>query len=131
LLRPIIAGIVLFLLVGSVVCGQVSVTIQPTSSVICAGDQAVFSADVTGGTGTLFYQWYVDLVPISDLGNIQGSITGTLTINPAFPGDNGSYDVTVTDDTGPLPASSAPATLTVNPIPGVPTASNNGPLVSG
>ena len=85
-LRPIVAGMILFLLAGSEVCGQLGITIQPMPQAICAGDAASFSVVVSGGTGTLSYQWYVDGAQVINGVNISGSRSAALTFNPAFAG---------------------------------------------
>jgi hypothetical protein len=45
----------------------------------------------------LSYQWRRNMVDVSDGGAVSGAHTAVLTINPATPGDSGSYDCEVTD----------------------------------
>jgi titin len=86
-----------------------TITDQPDDLTVCAPDQAQFSVSATG-TG-LAYQWRKNGLDLSDGGNISGSNSATLTINPTSPLDNGSYDVIVSG------TQSDPATLTVNTAP--------------
>lgn len=86
-----------------------TITDQPDALTVCAPDQAQFSVSATGSG--LTYQWRKDGSDLSDGGNISGSNTATLTIDPTSPSDNGSYDVIVSG------SQSDPATLTVNAAP--------------
>lgn len=63
------------------------------------------------GVGTLSYRWRKNGIELSDVGNISGSATTTLSINPVGKTDVASYDVVVTDDCTSLP--SDPASLWV------------------
>jgi hypothetical protein len=94
---------------------------DPSSLVVCSGAQAVFSVTAQGQP-TLTYQWQKNGSNLTDGGNITGSQTDTLTINPSGAGDTGNYAVVVTDGFGQQ-LTSATATLTVNARP---TASASG-----
>ncbi|HKD16866.1 MAG TPA: right-handed parallel beta-helix repeat-containing protein [Thermoanaerobaculia bacterium] len=94
---------------------------NPSSLVLCSGAQAVFSVTAQGQP-TLTYQWQKNGSPLSDGGNVSGSQTDTLTIDPTGAGDGGNYDVVVTDGFGQQ-LTSTTATLTVNLRP---TASASG-----
>jgi hypothetical protein len=88
---------------------------DPSSLVVCSGAQAVFSVTAQGQP-TLTYQWQKNGSNLSDGGNISGSLTDTLTINPTGAGDSANYAVVVTDGFGQQLSSSI-ASLTVNARP--------------
>ncbi|MEI6682480.1 MAG: ice-binding family protein [Bacteroidota bacterium] len=107
--------------------GSASPTIitQPVSQAVCAGGSASFSINASGTS--LTYQWKKGSVNLTNGGNISGTTSQTLTINPAGLTNAGSnYNVVVTGAF--LPAiTSANVSLTVNPSP-VPTiGSTNNP----
>jgi len=81
------------------VCEAPSITVQPQDSGACPGSPVSFSVTASG-TPVLSYQWRKDAVDLSDGGNISGATTATLTIDPAGAGDDGSYDVVVTNACG-------------------------------
>lgn len=83
------------------------ITTAPQNQVVCAGQNASFSVTATGDE-PLSYQWSHDGTPI------PGATNPSLTINGAQAADAGTYSVTVANDVG---ATSASATLTVNPLP--------------
>lgn len=90
-------------------------------------DTILFSADVTGGLGSLSYQWLKEtgskaLVPLVDNGGISGTNTPAMTIAMANTVDNGTYYLAVSDDVGET--LSAPTTLSVDP--GLPVAGFGG-----
>jgi hypothetical protein len=83
-----------------------SITTQPASRTVNAGQAATFGVAATG-TGTLSYQWKRD-------GNaINGATLASYTTPATVASDNGAqFSVTVTDAVSSV--SSSPATLTVN-----------------
>jgi hypothetical protein len=86
-----------------------SITTQPASQTVTAGQTATFSV---GGSGTapLQYQWKKNGAPIA------GATGSSFTTPPTTVADSGStYQVVVTNGQGS--ATSASATLTVNPAP--------------
>ncbi len=102
---------------------------NPSGTTVCSGAGVLFSVTASGQE-PLSYRWRRNGINLSDGGAISGALTSALTIDPTSTGDSGSYDVVVTDTFGQT-AVSAPATLTVNPTPSPPTASNNGPICAG
>jgi uncharacterized repeat protein (TIGR03803 family) len=68
------------------------------------------------GASPLNYQWLRNGTNLTDGGDISGSATSTLVINPVFSRDEGSYTVVVSNAWGPLTGSVT--VLTVTP-PGV------------
>jgi hypothetical protein len=87
-----------------------SVTVDPVSQSVCSGGSVMFSVSATG-TPALTYQWRKGGV------NIGGATSSSYTINPASPGDAGSYDCVVTNACGS--DTSAAATLTVDTAPAI------------
>src|SRR5205807_2501481 len=93
-----------------------SITTQPASQTVTAGQTATFSVAATG-TAPLNYQWQKNGVAIS------GATTVTYTTPPTPTADSGAqFTVVVTNTAGTV--TSNPATLTVNPAPLPPTISN-------
>ncbi|MBS0631586.1 MAG: immunoglobulin domain-containing protein [Verrucomicrobia bacterium] len=85
-----------------------TITTQPLSATVTAGQNATFSV-VASGTGTLTYQWKKGTTAL------QGQTGATLVLQSVTSGDAGSYAVDVANAVG-LVTSSA-ATLTVNTPP--------------
>jgi len=83
-----------------------TVTTQPQSQTVTAGDTVSFSVTATGSP-VLLYQWSFNGTPLS------GATANTYTIVGAQAANAGSYTVTVTNTAGS--ATSNLATLTVNP----------------
>jgi immunoglobulin I-set domain protein len=83
-----------------------TITTQPVSQTVMAGQTATFIVAATG-TGPLSYQWYENGVAIS------GATSSTYTTSPTVTGDSGAvFTVTVSNSAGA--ATSVPATLTVS-----------------
>jgi hypothetical protein len=82
-----------------------SITDQPDSQTVNAGDPVTFSV-VADGAPPLSYQWRKDGVEIS------GATDSSYTIDAAQPDDAGDYDVVVSNACGPT--TSDVATLTVD-----------------
>lgn len=85
---------------------QPTITAEPASVVATAGAQAQFQV-VAEGTA-LAYQWHRNGVPL------PGATSATLMLASVRAADAGSYTVTVSNASGSL--STAPATLTVDPV---------------
>ena len=95
----------------------VSITTQPASQTVVAGQSASFSVAVTG-TAPLVYQWRKN-------GNaIYGATSSTYTVPPTFTKDTGSQFTVVVSNPGSKVASSA-ATLTVLAAPAVSTSTTS------
>ncbi len=91
-----------------------SITSQPASITVPAGQPASFSVSVSGA-GPVGYQWRRGGAPLADGGRISGATSATLTINPAATADAGSYDVMLAAPCGQR--TSNPAVLTVSCYP--------------
>ena len=89
--------------------GPVSITRQPTSQAVTAGQTATFSVAAVGSV-PLSYQWRKNGVNLSDDGNVSGVTRNVLTISNATVASAGVYSVLVSNAYGPV--TSAPAALT-------------------
>lgn len=88
-----------------------TITAQPQSTTICAGQNTSFMVTTTGTAIT--YQWQVSTNGGTTWNNISGATSATLSINNADPTFNGlTYRAVVTSCAGAL--NSGNATLTVN-----------------
>ena len=100
-------------------CTAPAITGQPSNQTVCSGGSASFSVTASG-TAPLSYQWRKGTTNLTEGGNISGSTTATLTINPVGTGDAATnYNCVVTNACGS--ATSSNAALTVNPLPVAPT----------
>jgi len=84
---------------------------QPVALSRSAGGRAVFSAAVSG-TGPLIYRWLRDGAALSDGGNVSGSASATLILDPVTGQDAAAYSVSVSNAFGRVV--SVPAGLVVN-----------------
>ncbi len=96
-----------------------SITLEPLiTQTVCAGESISFTVNATGGN--LNYQWYKGISPLSDIGNISGSNSNTLTINPTLSSDSAT-DYYCVISNGCIPnVTSIYATLVVNEKPKIP-----------
>ena len=112
---------------GTTTCTQPSVTTQPSSTTVCAGNNTTFGIAATG-TG-LSYQWQVNsgsgFTNITNTAPYSTVTTATVTITGATSGLNGyKYQCIVSGTCTPTTtATSSVATLT---IPAAPTATVSG-----
>ncbi len=92
------------------------VTSQPQSLTTCCSNSVVFS--VTASGCALTYQWQKNETNLTDGGNVSGSTTDVLTLNPTTISDAGGYRVIISNAYGSVTSSNA--TLTVSPSPSPP-----------
>jgi hypothetical protein len=93
-----------------------TIVTPPTDETVGVGHPITLTVAATGWT-PLSYQWRREGANlVDDDGRITGITTPTLTIDPTWMSDSGSYDVVVTNDCGSL--TSDPATLTVTGVLG-------------
>jgi sugar lactone lactonase YvrE len=85
-----------------------AITTQPTSQTVTVGASVTFTA-AASGSPTPTYQWQ------KGAANIAGATSASYTIASAATGDAGTYAVIAANSAGS--ATSAAATLTVNPAP--------------
>lgn len=79
---------------ATLVVEPVTIMRQPGNLIVSAGQTARFTVTATG-TDLLTYQWRKGGEALSDVGNISGATTATLTLAHVQPGDAGSYDVVI------------------------------------
>jgi hypothetical protein len=93
-----------------------AITLEPAiTQTVCAGESVDFIINATGGN--LIYQWYKGAIPLVDGGNISGSNTPTLSINPTISSDSATdYHCIVSNGCNP-DATTINATLVVNEEP--------------
>jgi hypothetical protein len=89
-----------------------SVLQQPVSLSLYAAQTALFTVSA-GGNPPLGYQWESNGIPITDGGNVSGTLTTSLTLSDIIPADAASYTVVITNSLGGT--TSQVATLTVLP----------------
>jgi hypothetical protein len=105
-------------------------TLQPKNTVATNLGIAVLHAAATGGN--IQYQWMENGYPLSDAGNITGSSSNTLVINPVGYGDQGTYSVMVINPVCIVSSTDAVLTVvldTVSPSIAI-TSPTSGQLVS-
>jgi hypothetical protein len=100
-----------------------TINTQPSDTSACTGQSAAFTV-AASGSGTLTYQWRRGTTNLVDGGNISGTNTPTLTINPVAAGDAATdYNCVVGSDCGST--TSANAALAVDAAPTITTQPTN------
>lgn len=98
-------------------CTNPAIGSNPSSQTACTGDAAAFTVTATG-SGPLTYQWRRGTTNLSNGGNISGSNTATLVIDPVGTSDAGSnYNCLVSNGCGSQASNNA--TLTVQAAPSI------------
>ena len=92
-------------------------TQQPANQTVNVGDSATFTTAVQGQFFNFTYQWRRNGSNLSDNAIISGSNAPSMTIDPVALPDAGTFDCIVAPISGGCPATSDPATLTVNSAP--------------
>jgi Lysyl oxidase/Concanavalin A-like lectin/glucanases superfamily/Immunoglobulin I-set domain/Immunoglobulin domain len=108
------AGAVTSAVATLTVNGPPSITAQPGSQAVTAGDNPVFAVTASGSS-PVGYQWQFNGANLSNGGQFSGAATPALMITDAQPTNAGGYSVVVSNPFGSV--TSAVATLTVN-VPG-------------
>jgi hypothetical protein len=85
-------------------------TALPADKLVPVPQTVTFAVQVDG-SGTFAYRWRRNGQSLVNSNRIAGATTDTLTIEPSWMSDSGSYDVVVTNDCGSV--TSDPATLTI------------------
>ncbi|MCL5097503.1 MAG: C10 family peptidase, partial [Candidatus Omnitrophica bacterium] len=98
-----------------------SITIQPESRTVVAGDRMSFAVAVAG-TAPLRYQWYLNSSPI------PGATSSSYTLSVAQLADSGSYKVRVSNLTGTVESAVVRLFVTASPLLSL-TASTNGTVL--
>ncbi|HLP55912.1 MAG TPA: ice-binding family protein, partial [Fluviicola sp.] len=100
-------------------CAPLTIT-EPVDQTVCAGTTASFTVVASGSN--LTYQWRRGNTNLVDAGNISGTTTATLTINPTSVLDDANdYNVIISGDFVPDDTSNF-ASLTVLTAPSITTA---------
>jgi hypothetical protein len=86
------------------------ITTQPQGQTVCAGSTVTFSVAASGYQ--LSYQWQKNGINLSNVGNVSGATTPTLTLSGVTSADAANYSVTVRNGAGVV--SSQPAALLVS-----------------
>jgi hypothetical protein len=89
-------------------------TLQATNRAVKVGSNTVFRATVAG-TAPFVYQWFKDGNPLTDGGNISGSVSNTLTVSALTTNDAGIYFLTVSNAAGAATSTNAVLTVLVPP----------------
>ena len=95
-----------------------TISSQPVGLTTTAGRGAQFTVSAnTADAGTLSYQWYKGVTPLTDSANMAGTTSSTLTLSNLSTVDAGDYSVTVTNSLNGSTSSlnSSVASLVVNP----------------
>ena len=93
------------------------ITTEPISQTVCLGSTANFNVSATGTN--ISYQWRIGTVNLVDGGNISGTSTSTLTMNPTTLLDVASNYNVLVSGTCSTPVNSLDAALTITLIPSV------------
>ncbi len=105
------------------------VVTEPSNQSTCSGGSVSFSVSATGSN--LVYQWRKGNTNMVDGGNISGSQTAVLTINPATVADTSSfYNVLVTGAYSPVDTSIY-VSLSVNSVPVITSQPSNQTICTG
>jgi hypothetical protein len=103
-------------------CMVPTITTQPVGRAANEAETVLLSIRASGA-GPLAYRWRKDGQVLDDSDTLVGTHSSTLTMPSAAPADAGRYDVVVTNACGS--ATSAPATVSVNPACAVPVITRN------
>lgn len=103
-----------------------SILVQPLPTFGCIGGTTSLSVTATGPG--ISYQWRKWFVPIDPIAN-PSALTSNLVLSGLTTLDAGIYDVVVSASCG-TPVTSAPANLTIYPVPTA-TAASNSPICEG
>jgi hypothetical protein len=96
---------------------------HPKDKKVPAGADPTLIASANVPTGSMSYQWRLNLQPLVDDGRIVGSVTPVLTIHNMVAADTGYYDVVFTDRSNPNNVIAEPsqvAHLEIDTVTGVP-----------
>ena len=95
-----------------------SIVSSPTPLTLLPGATATFSVGASGNA-PLYYQWRKNSTNLTDVGNLTGSGTATLTINNVSAADAGTYSAVVSNSLGSAPSGGALLTVVSVTTPGV------------
>lgn len=96
-----------------------NINLQPINQTVCNGGSATYSVSATGSG--LTYQWRKGTVNLINGGNISGTTTSSLTINPVTMADQSTnYNVIISGSIGPAETSNM-VSLVINVSPSITT----------
>lgn len=101
-----------------------SITTQPQSQTVVAGQTATFTVAATSGSA-MTYQWFKDAQPIA------GATNATLSLANVQSANAGSYTVTVTNTTGPTASNAATLTVVTPAAPSITTPPQSQTVLEG
>ena len=87
---------------------------QPANASILAGSNVSFSVSASG-TAPLSYQWLKNGIALTDVGNVSGVTTSTLSLTGVSDADMANYSVTITNSVGSVASSTASLTVLTPP----------------
>ena len=105
-----------------------AITNEPQGAVAVSGSAMAFSVGACG-TAPLMYQWLKNGAPLTDGGEISGSISNTFALSGVTINDTGSYSVIITNIFGSV--TSSPASLVVGFAPAISNAPQSLIITSG
>jgi uncharacterized repeat protein (TIGR03803 family) len=91
------------------------ITIQPLSQTVVAGSMLRLMVNASG-TPPLAYQWMKNGGDLTDVGEISGSTSNNLTLNPTMLGDAGTYSVIITNAFGSVTSTPSLVMVALNSI---------------
>jgi uncharacterized repeat protein (TIGR03803 family) len=100
------------------------ITSQPPATTNIGQGQMLSLTVGAGGTGPFTYQWTSNEVNLTDGGNVSGSATSNLVINPAVAADSGSYAVMVANAFSSTNSRVSAVTVGVGPLVSAPASTN-------
>jgi hypothetical protein len=99
-----------------IVLDPIQITAQPTNQFLLPGSNATFTVMATGTAPG--YQWYFNGTPLTDGGNVSGSMSATLTLANIQTTNGGIYVVVVTNGFSSSASSNAILAV-INPTPAI------------
>jgi len=93
-----------------------AISTQPAASVNIPQLAELSLTVVAGGPGPYTYQWWANGLALANGGNISGSATSTLVINPAYANNSGSYSVIVSNPYGSVTSQVSVVTVGAGPV---------------
>ncbi|HTR42039.1 MAG TPA: immunoglobulin domain-containing protein, partial [Pseudomonadales bacterium] len=119
-------GAVTSSIVSLTVFDPIQIIAQPGNQISFPGGNATFTVEATGSISN--YQWSFDGAPLTDGGNVSGSLSATLTLTNIQTSNYGIYAVVVANAF--YSSASSNATL-INPTPVIVSPPTNQAVISG
>ena len=100
--------------------GGLTITLQPVSQTVGAGDTVAFNVTATGAA-PLSYRWMQNQAPLGNGGDVSGALTATLTLTSVTQTNAGNCTVIITNAGGSVTSSIASLTVVMRPNMALPT----------